>query len=254
MVVLEERVKHTMIRDYFVYSVASLKYLARRRKLSGYFRELSRFSSWYKFRNSREGTLYYKIPWLVFDSIDFLQNWLKPTMLVVEYGSGGSTLFFAQHVNKVSSLEHDREWFSITKAAIESDRLNNVDYKLIEPAADKSYEYKSYLNPTDCLSARTEFKGKNFSSYVKAINEFKDKAIDLVVVDGRARQSCIAYSIPKIKKGGILLLDNADRDYYLLSNPEMNDKNKWDRKDFLGHFPFAPASILNMTSVFIKLY
>lgn len=246
--------RHNIVRDYIVFSLASFRYFIKIKKPGLFLKELSQFTRWNKFRTSSEGTLHFQIPWLVFGSIDFLEDWLQKDMKMLEYGSGGSTLFFAKRVDTVYSVEHDPEWFTITKSAIKAAGIKNVDYNLLEPTSDEDYFNKNVLVNEDCLSTRSEYKMKNFSNYVRSINPFQDGYFDLVIVDGRARQSCIAYSIPKIKKGGILLLDNAEREFYLQTNPEMKETEKWKRLDFIGHFPFAPASILNKTSVFIKQY
>lgn len=247
-------IKHNIIRDFLVYTISSFSRLNKAGHLKHYFKELKYFKKWYKYRNSAEGTLFYKIPWLVFGSIDFLNEWLIKEMNVFEYGSGGSTLYFSGKVENVISVEHDSEWYSITKNAINEDNLGNVNYKLIKPQAYDKYEKDNYLITDECISSRGEFAEMNFKEYVNEIKKYKDKFFDLVIIDGRARQSCIAVATGKIKKGGILLLDNAEREFYLTSNKEMLDAQKWERKDFVGHFPFSPASILNKTSVFKKLY
>jgi predicted O-methyltransferase YrrM len=54
-----------------------------------------------------------------------------------------------------------------------------------------------------------------FRSYVEAIDAYPDASFDLVVVDGRARPSCLRQAIPKLRPRGLLVLDNSDRDYYL---------------------------------------
>lgn len=251
---MEKNSKHNIVRDYIVFSVASFRYYLRIKRPGLFIKEQFRFSRWHQFRNTNEGTLYYQIPWLVFSCIDFLDNWLKPDMKVFEYGSGGSTLYFAQKADKLFSIEHDPEWYLITKTAIEERNINNIEYSLFEPETDDAFHKKDILASENCLSSRIEFSNKNFTNYVKSIDRFQNNYFDAVIVDGRARQSCIAYSIPKIKKGGILLLDNAERNYYIETNPEMEDAEKWRRLDFIGHFPFAPASVLNKTSVFIKQY
>lgn len=245
---------HNIIRDYVVYAISSYTKLKKGGHLKNYFKELRYFKTWYKYRNSAEGTLFYKIPWLVFGSIDFLNDWLTKNMKVFEYGSGGSTLYFSNHVDSVYSVEHDPEWFTITRKAIAENSLQNVNYKLIEPQAYANYNKDNYLIIKECISSRAEFVGRDFKEYVNEIENFKDSFFDLVIVDGRARQSCIAKAIQKIRKGGLLLLDNAEREFYLTPNKEMLDVTKWERKDFVGHFPFAPASILNKTSIFKKLY
>src|SRR4051812_28959184 len=37
-----------------------------------------------------------EIPWFSYSAVDFLESFLQPSMTVCEYGSGGSTLFFAK--------------------------------------------------------------------------------------------------------------------------------------------------------------
>ncbi len=59
----------------------------------------------------------YGKPWLVFDAIHFLENWLKPGMRVFEYGSGVSTFFFAQRVAEVTNEERDSCFISYAGAA-----------------------------------------------------------------------------------------------------------------------------------------
>jgi hypothetical protein len=56
----------------------------------------------------------------------------------------------------------------------------------------------------------------------------------------------------KVKSGGVLLVDNADRTYYLSHFPELRDQHKWDEQVFIGHFPYCPASILGTTILFTK--
>ncbi len=244
--------KHNAIRDLVVYSLSTAKAFTRHGNAGTFVKDLADFGRWRRYRNSSEGTLYYKVPWLVFRCIDFLEQWLRKDMKVYEYGSGGSTLFFAAHVNKVWSVDHDQEWYKITKQSLADGQIKNVDYKLLEGVPDKDFNKKNPLDPTSNLSARREFRGLSFDAYVNSIDEFDDQYFDLVVVDGRARQSCILHAVPKIKKGGILLLDNADRRYYLDPYPELNDSSKWEQKIFTGHFPFAPASVLNKTIAFTK--
>lgn len=43
---------------------------------------------------------------------DFLLNQLKPHHIVLEWGSGASTITIASKVKKVYSIEHNLEWFN----------------------------------------------------------------------------------------------------------------------------------------------
>ena len=50
-----------------------------------------------------------------------------------------------------------------------------------------------------------------FDDYVAAINDELDNSLDLVIVDGRARVECVRRAMPKVKPGGLLLLDDTGR-------------------------------------------
>jgi predicted O-methyltransferase YrrM len=77
-----------------------------------------------------------------------------------------------------------------------------------------------------------DFKEFNFERYVKSIDTFENETFDMVVVDGRARPSCIKRAIPKIKSQGLLVLDNSDRKYYLIKTGKL--LNGWQSRTFRG--------------------
>jgi hypothetical protein len=239
-------------RDFAVYVITSTRLLLLKGRWREYFTDLGYFLQWRKYRTSSKGTLDYRIPWLVFGSIGFLNRWLSNSMKVYEYGSGGSTLYFADHVGSVVSVEHDKEWYNAAAAVINKEALAHVAYRLIEPV---SYEgpQLDFLQPEHYTSSFREYKGYEFSTYARSIDAYADDTFDLVVVDGRVRASCILHALSKIKKGGALLLDNADRSFYLTPFPELMNTAKWKQLVFEGHFPYGPASVLNTTMVFIRL-
>ncbi len=53
------------------------------------------------------------IPWFSYPFIDFLTPRLSKEITVFEFGSGNSTLFFAERVKKVISIEHNKDWYQI---------------------------------------------------------------------------------------------------------------------------------------------
>ena len=69
--------------------------------------------------------------------------------------------------------------------------------------------------------------------YASVIDRFPDGYFGLVFVDGRSRPSCVKHSIPKIKSGGFLILDDADRNYYKRAK-ELLNSNRWEKWEFYG--------------------
>ena len=72
------------------------------------------------------------LPWLVKDSIKFLESILTRDSIVLETGSGNSTVWFAERVKKVISFEHDKVWYDKTKKILDMEELKKTIFKLNE--------------------------------------------------------------------------------------------------------------------------
>src|SRR4026208_2308977 len=58
------------------------------------------------------------VPWLTFKAAAWLDSHLHREMRVFEYCSGGSTVFLADRVGKLVSVEHDPDWYASTERAL----------------------------------------------------------------------------------------------------------------------------------------
>jgi predicted O-methyltransferase YrrM len=164
-------------------------------------------------------------PWITYEVIDFLKMNLSNEDIVFEYGGGGSTLFFVKHVKEVITVEHNEEWHTVLSDMISKRQITNWKGRFIEAGKGDLFPDVSKDNPDHYSSGDAPSKGKNYRDYVCAIDQFNDNYFDVILVDGRSRPSCISHSIPKLKKGGYLILDNSDRNYYLtFLNKILNDK------------------------------
>jgi hypothetical protein len=153
-----------------------------------------------------------EIPWLTFDAVDELLKRLPPNPVVFEYGSGGSTLFWLKHGARCTSVEHDAQWFALMRQRIgNNDRL---DYRLIPPDVEPVSVDADPADPRAYRSADVAFANQTFRNYARQIDKFPNQHFDVVLIDGRARPSCLMHSVPKVKRGGLLILDNAEREYY----------------------------------------
>ena len=50
------------------------------------------------------------LPWITYPCIDLLNEHLKPSFRVFEFGCGSSTSYFAARVGEVVCVEHDAQW------------------------------------------------------------------------------------------------------------------------------------------------
>lgn len=129
----------------------------------------------------------------------FLHQHLQPGMNIFEWGAGRSTLFFARYPVNVVSIEHDASWHRKISQALPGQ--GNIDLKLVPP--DQS--------PT------------TFQTYVNAINAYPDNYFDIVAVDGRKRGACLLAALPKVKPGGLALLDDSQRERYQSEMAKLNE-------------------------------
>ncbi len=170
------------------------------------------------------------LPWMNYKSINFIGSKLPQINTVFEYGSGSSTLFWLNKGKSVISIEHDPIFYQDLHKKLVAKCYINIHYHLIEPEIDSAKNQHNPALPHYFHSA--DFNGYSFRHYVDSINSFNDETFDVVVVDGRARPACISQATRKIKCGGLLVLDNSDRGYYLENTADL--VLGWERHDFVG--------------------
>ena len=129
-------------------------------------------------------------PWLTADAVRLLTSMLRPSDEGVEYGSGRSTLWFAERVSKLTSVEHNEEWYATVSGKLKHRGLANVDY---------------ILAPRDQPG---ELGGT--SEYTLTALKFADASVDFALIDGLYRDYVTRYMLPKIKSGGLLIIDNVN--------------------------------------------
>lgn len=80
-------------------------------------------------RNMHTGkeTLEYEIPWMVPGAIILLDELLTKDMRVLEFGSGGSTLFFSRRAKSVLSYESVRGWYNRMLDIVRGRGISNVE-------------------------------------------------------------------------------------------------------------------------------
>ena len=176
-------------------------------------RDLRYFRPWYRSLEPGASPVRDEQPWITFDAIHYLAERVNSSSRVFEYGGGGSTLFFLNRCTEVVTVEHDADWFSLLKRSIESKHVTNWKGHLIEPGTRTLLSAPDDSNP-DHYSSRG-MPGFNFLNYASLIDAYPDSYFDIILIDGRARPACIKHAASKLKMGGLMVLDNADRAYYV---------------------------------------
>lgn len=243
--------KKNILIEFLAYSFFSVKKILLKGHYKCFYSDMLRFFKWWESRKVETDTIHVGAPWMVFAAVSFLKKWLKKDMKVFEYGSGGSTVFFSKLSDSIISVEHYEKWYNRVSKYISNNQINNIEYRLILPELYTAVT-GSCTDPKSYKSCFPEFSNFSFKEYVISIDAYPDECFDLVVVDGRSRGSCILHAMKKVKVNGMLLVDNADRSYYLKPFPELFDKNKWGIASFIGHVPNNPPSEIDITILFTR--
>jgi len=110
----------------------------------------------------------------------------------LEWGSGRSTRWYGKRLGKLLSIEHNPYWHAKVTQMIRD--LPNVECRLIALEHPLNQPTKPDYDP--------------LPKYVAVAKQFPDASLDFVVVDGHYRQACIKQALPKLKPGGLLLVDD----------------------------------------------
>jgi hypothetical protein len=156
------------------------------------------------------------IPWYTYPAIEFIEPRIGRDMRVFEYGSGWSTLWWAERVAEVFSVEHDTAWSALVQPRL--------------PANAR-------------VALRTEA-----DRYVGEI-ETSGGEFDIVVVDGEHRNKCARAAAARVKPTGAIVFDNSDRVSFADGVRYLSDAG-WLRIDFFGLIPCYAYK--NCTSIFFR--
>lgn len=177
-------------------------------------RHFSHFNKWRNSTRAGNSPLNDQSPWITYESRRKLERLLKPDFTIFEFGAGGSSVFFSKYVKKVTTVEHDEQWLKLVENKMASLKRTNWTGYFVPPEKIQPGPI-DFSDPGLFLSADTNYEGMSFEKYASAIDQYPGEHFDLVMVDGRARPGCIKKALPKVKKGGFLVIDNSERDYYL---------------------------------------
>jgi hypothetical protein len=132
--------------------------------------------------------------------------------LCLEWGSGGSTralLEVRPPIERLVSIEHNREWYDRVAAALRDPRLELHYLPPAEPAPPRTLRNRRM----QAWDARAEHEPALLADYV-AFPATLGIRFDFVLVDGRARRFCLRAGWDLLRPGGVLLLHDAQRTDY----------------------------------------
>jgi len=158
------------------------------------------------------------IPWLTYPAIALLETRIKPEFEVFEYGSGGSTLWWAKRVNRIVSCEHDESWGNQVRPRLPG----NAELVLVSLEQGAAYSQAAVKT------------GKSF---------------DILIIDGRDRVRCAQTWSDVLKDTGVIIWDNTDRPRYQQGIRELRDAG-FKQVPLVGLAPISWA--LSETSILYR--
>jgi predicted O-methyltransferase YrrM len=132
------------------------------------------------------------LPWLTSGSISLIDNLIKKSDKMIEFGSGRSTAWFAKRVDELTSVETDQFWYEKVKIDLKAYKNTNLIF------LDGDIEFRNLISTID------------------------DNSIDISLIDGAYRDLCANLLIDKMKSGGVMIIDNAN---WFLFNPNTFSPN-----------------------------
>lgn len=128
-------------------------------------------------------------------------KYITPHCRVLEWGSGGSTLWLADRLPvgaTLTSIDHDEIWHANTQHHI--GKRPNVQLLLCPP--------RGVLGRNATVE---EEDPSHLQEYIHAVD---NSEFDLILVDGVARVACMERSRDLLSSGGVIFLHDAHRPWY----------------------------------------
>ena len=177
-------------------------------------------------------------PWLSPAATLFFDNWLTKDHIGVEFGSGLSTVFFAKRTKKMIVVEHFKPWYEKVVELFKKHAVENVDYRFV------AHQKGDEIIPDPSLFEAYDFATQNFEprwdylNYFTVLSDLEKESIDFILVDGRARPECLFMSLDKLKSGGLMVLDNSERERYSIVFDHLKDWSSYTTSNGLTDTTF----------------
>lgn len=161
--------------------------------------------------------------------IDVLKAFLHPEVVMFEFGSGGSTVAFAQLVKKLYVAEHSPSWAAEVQQRCEAVGIRNVELfsavpnrsaldaigatdcgifrpQLVFDDADSlRVTYGPNLDPK-WREASSKARTAVFGDYLKLIQRANESRFDVVLIDGRVRGESAIAALPYVDERSVVII------------------------------------------------
>jgi hypothetical protein len=161
---------------------------------------------------------------------EFVASQYAPGRMILEYGSGGSTLLAARSGCRVISVESDRAWAA---------RLTTA----LAPWADMASLHYADIGPTkDWGFPAAHDEHETFHTYPLSVWDRADLGNpDLVLIDGRFRAACLVAVLLRARRPTTVLIDDYARRHHYHGVERLARKEEMIGR--MAHFTVTPGPI-----------
>jgi len=121
------------------------------------------------------------------EDIKLIESLLSPEDIMLEWGSGGSTLFFSSKVKKYYSIEHDISWSNNLFYHLS----DNIEYSLVRPNLPLSEPWTKF---------------EEIQDYVNHVDNLNVDTFDKVLIGGRGRTWCALKVLKYLHKDSLVFI------------------------------------------------
>lgn len=147
--------------------------------------------------------------------IDFLMKHIKSDSVVLEWGSGGSTIAISKIAKIFVSIEHDIDWYEnvITCLKFNFESYQSGSYMGMRTdffTTGSLRNFKNHCKYHYVPRNKEEAAGddgtiKDYFDYVNIAKNY-NKIFDVIFIDGRARVECAKVAVQLLKPGGVIII------------------------------------------------
>lgn len=130
----------------------------------------------------------------------FIEKFLSKDDILLEWGSGNSTLYWSGIVSNVISIEHDIDWIHDLNKVINLYNIDNIELHYVPAHSPR---------PVPC-------RYEQFKDYINYPKEKKLK-FSKILIDGRARKYCAKSIWEYIDETAIVFIHDFNRPDYQMT-------------------------------------
>ena len=139
--------------------------------------------------------------------MNLINTYLNKDQILLEVGSGYSTIDFSYKVKKICSIEHNESWYNNIDDLIKKYNIKNINYVLVHPNMDviakRTVKYNLPLGLGGGGGKYWEYA--MYSNYIEQISKFNTN-FDVCFIDGQARMHCYLYVYNYLNNDGIVII------------------------------------------------